>query len=88
MYLLSFADSYICPSNWKLYKENCYYFSKSQYVDWHNAVLACEAVNGSLTSIQDVNENNFIAAEMKRYFEITNYLNLEIIDESFNKIKN
>ncbi|XP_065683392.1 uncharacterized protein LOC100215503 isoform X1 [Hydra vulgaris] len=74
--ITSSQDPSSCPSGWKLYNTNCYYFSNYSYLDWHKSKLACESANSSLTSILNLDENNFIASEIRRRYMANPYIGL------------
>ncbi|XP_077411363.1 uncharacterized protein LOC144040877 [Vanacampus margaritifer] len=54
-----------CPTNWRRYKEHCYYFS-NDYQSWQRALHSCYSKGGLLASIWDRNEQNWVRSQFPR----------------------
>ncbi|XP_071880878.1 C-type lectin domain family 2 member B-like isoform X2 [Anas platyrhynchos] len=54
--------SHVCPATWIGFQSKCYYFSGNRS-DWNTSLENCKALEASLTSIDSLEELDFI----KRY---------------------
>lgn len=65
----------ICDSGWVYWNKLCYHFaneSLSNQRSWFEARALCRKVRGDLVSIRTMAENQFLATEVKKRYDITN----------------
>ncbi|XP_023560912.1 CD209 antigen-like protein E [Octodon degus] len=48
-----------CPWDWKFFRRNCYFFSKSKRT-WNDSVTACEKAGAKLVIINSTEEQSFL----------------------------
>ncbi|XP_063819846.1 C-type lectin domain family 7 member A-like [Pseudophryne corroboree] len=54
------AGCALCPSNWLLYGDNCYYYSHDTRRTWDQSREQCEMMGGHLLVIEDQGQQAFI----------------------------